>query len=167
MKMLHIQKQLIAYFNIIKTYYYLLPKNNRRALAVIVPIFIVLLLIPTSDSLDENENEDTNQKVQIEIAKEEASKPRPSVTTKWQRYQIKKGDSLIKIFRINHIPDTDLYAIAAIEGKDKPVSRVHPGQWIQFKQLKDSSLDALLIEMDNDDPIMYFRLSSGKFIRDK
>lgn len=174
MKIQHIQQQLAAYFSIITASYSRLPKNNRRALAIIVPIFIVALLIPVPDSAEQESNprrEVELKEQQIELssqptAQTEQTKPEP-ITTKWQRYQIQKGDSLIKIFRSIRIPDTDLYAVAAIEGKGKPVSRIHPGQWIQYKQLKDGSLDALLIEMDRGDPIMYFRLSSGDFMRNE
>ena len=175
MKIPHIKKQFTAYFNIVNSHYSRLPQNNRRALTIIVPIFIVALLLPVSDPVDES----NTPRTQIEISNQETApsaqsaktatpkSQTPTTTTKWQRYQIKKGDSLIKIFRASHIPDTDLYAVAAIEGKGKPVSRIHPGQWIQYKQLKDGSLDALLIEMDKGEPIMYFRLSSGDFIRDE
>lgn len=169
-----IQKKLSSYIKKIKKYYYFLPGKNRRWLTIIVPIFLLLLLLPDFDENNNQQNTATVEKrqqielsVQAESTASQTKKIQVPVSTKWQRYQIKKGDTLAEVFRAHALPETDLYAVAAIEGKDKPVSHIHPGQWIQYKQRKNGTLDALLIEMDKGKPILYFRLSSGDFIRDK
>jgi len=84
---------------------------------------------------------------------------------KWYRYQIKKGDTLSKIFRRYNLPITDLYAISAVEGAGKPLNHIHPNQWIQYKKSSDNHLNGLLLELENGKKISYYRLSNGRFIR--
>lgn len=83
----------------------------------------------------------------------------------WQKYQVQQGETLAAIFREQSLPLTDLYAVAAIEGKDKPLSRIKAGQWLRYKQTAKGGLDALQIESRSGEPVMFFRRSDGSFIR--
>lgn len=87
------------------------------------------------------------------------------VAKQWQRYEVKSGETLANIFRDKSLPLADLYAVAAIEGNDKPLSQVKAGQWLRYRQTADGSLDALQIERLDGDPIMFFRRSDGSFVR--
>lgn len=92
--------------------------------------------------------------------------PRPSVSSEnWMNYEVKKGETLATIFRAKSLPLTDLYAIAAIEGKDKPLSYIKSGQLLRYKQLANGDLDVLQIESRDGDPVMFFRRSDGSFAR--
>lgn len=96
-----------------------------------------------------------------------SSASRESVELQWQQYQVKQGETLANIFRDKSLPLSDLYAVAAIEGKDKPLSRIKAGQWLRYKQTADGSLDALQIESRSGDPVLFFRRSDGSFARGK
>ncbi|MEL6117271.1 LysM-like peptidoglycan-binding domain-containing protein [Photobacterium sp. SP02] len=92
--------------------------------------------------------------------------PRPSASAEnWRNYKVKKGETLATIFRAKSLPLTDLYAIAAIEGKDKPLSYIKSGQLLRYKQLANGDLDVLQIESRGGDPVMFFRRSDGSFAR--
>ncbi|UIP27662.1 LysM-like peptidoglycan-binding domain-containing protein [Photobacterium sp. TLY01] len=83
----------------------------------------------------------------------------------WRSYEVQKGETLATIFRAKSLPLTDLYAIAAIEGKDKPLSYIKSGQLLRYKQLANGDLDVLQIESRDGDPVMFFRRSDGSFAR--
>lgn len=92
--------------------------------------------------------------------------PRQSASAEnWRNYEVKKGETLATIFRAKSLPLTDLYAIAAIEGKDKPLSYIKSGQLLRYKQLANGDLDVLQIESRGGDPVMFFRRSDGSFAR--
>ncbi|MGF1738573.1 LysM-like peptidoglycan-binding domain-containing protein [Photobacterium satsumensis] len=94
-----------------------------------------------------------------------ASSSSQSANADWQRYQVKSGETLANIFRQHNLPLTDLYAVAAIEGDDKPLSRIKAGQWLRYRQTAQGGLDALQIERRNSEPVLFFRRSDGSFVR--
>ncbi|MGF1689090.1 hypothetical protein L4C36_20805 [Photobacterium japonica] len=86
----------------------------------------------------------------------------------WQRYQVKPGETLANIFRDKSLPLADLYAVAAIEGKDQPLSQIKPGQWLLYRQTGDGQLEALLIEAkEGDESVGFSRNADGKFVRSR
>ena len=106
-------------------------------------------------------------------SKPEAKQPEKTVkatstqpaSADWQRYQVKSGETLANIFRQHNLPLNDLYAVAAIEGDDKPLSRIKAGQWLRYRQTALGGLDALQIERRNSEPVLFFRRSDGSFVR--
>ncbi|PSW00448.1 LysM-like peptidoglycan-binding domain-containing protein [Photobacterium lipolyticum] len=170
-----------------------LPKLHRRALAVLLPLMLVLVLLPASDKTDSSIPEQTvrrdielnldNTPEPVEKRAEPVSPKRPSqpvtefaepaATTEvkavaaeqWYKYQVQKGETLAQIFREKALPLSDLYAVAAIEGKGKPLSQIKSGQWLRYKQTANGQLDALQIESSAGDPVMFFRRSDGSFAR--
>ncbi|MEZ8096825.1 LysM-like peptidoglycan-binding domain-containing protein [Photobacterium swingsii] len=182
-----------------------LPKLHRRALAVLVPVVIVLWLLPSDPGATiEPEADSVRREVSLNLGNNdlppvgERAEPvspqriqrlepiTPSVTVsnepaatkvvstrtkapdlEWQRYQIQQGQTLANIFREKSLPLSDLYAVAAIEGKDKPLSKIKSGQWIRYKQNASGDLDAIQIETTSGKSVMYYRLSDGSFSRGK
>ena len=168
-----------------------LPTLHRRALTVLIPLMLVLVLLPASEKTDSTIPEQTvrrdielnldNTPEPVEERAEPVSPKRPSkpVTTqeptatevkavaaeKWYKYQVQKGETLAHIFREKALPLSDLYAVAAIEGKGKPLSRIKSGQWLRYKQTANGKLDALQIESSSGGPVMFFRRSDGSFAR--
>ncbi|AJR06786.1 hypothetical protein C9J03_24335 [Photobacterium gaetbulicola] len=96
---------------------------------------------------------------------EKTSTSTQSDSADWQRYQVKSGETLANIFRQHNLPLNDLYAVAAIEGDDKPLSRIKAGQWLRYRQTAQGGLDALQIEGRNGEPVLFFRRSDGSFVR--
>lgn len=97
-----------------------------------------------------------------------ASKPQADKSpaeAQWHKYQVQQGETLANIFRDKSLPLTDLYAVAAIEGKDKPLSRIKAGQWLRYKQTAKGGLDVLQIERRKGESVMFFRRSDGSFVR--
>ncbi|PSW10492.1 hypothetical protein C9I98_25140 [Photobacterium sanctipauli] len=173
-----------------------LPKLHRRALAVLVPVVVVLALLPSSPPLpNSNSGETVRRELVLNLDNKQQpepvavgerpeppspkrptaqpvreAKPEPaqqvqSKPLSWEQVEVKKGQTLANIFREHALPLADLYAVAAIEGDDKPLSRVKAGQLLRYKQTAKGDLDALQIEGRSGDPIMFFRRSDGSFAR--
>ncbi len=151
-----------------------LPKFHQRALTVLVPLFLLLLIVPmpdnTPESAEKNQSAD-QQRVTIELNTQSLSQQRTSQNSgpksdNWKEYQVKNGDTLAQVFRRNQLSMADLSSLVKIEGSDKPLSHIKQGQLIRFKFSDDGELDMLQLEK-GDHSVMFFRLSDGSFGRNK
>lgn len=151
----------------------LLPKLHQRALMVITPLLLVLLVIPVPDeeTQAQSANVEPSQRVEIDIntrsLSEQKSPQQDSLASKaWREYQVQSGDTLAQVFRSNGLAMADLNALVKVEGSDKPLSRIKKGQMVRFKLAEDGQLDILQLEKSNQS-VMFFRLSDGGFGRSK
>ncbi|WP_375752370.1 LysM-like peptidoglycan-binding domain-containing protein [Vibrio sp. HN007] len=156
------------------SYWQVLPPFHQKALKVLVPLFAILLIIPVPDS--DNEVKPTvktgePQRVEVGVnttglSEQGGEKQVVVQTADWQEYIVQSGDTLSKVFRSNELPITDLNALVAIEGLDKPLSKIKQGQLIRFKRTPEGGLDILQLEKKGTS-VMFFRLSDGGFGRSK
>ncbi len=158
----------------ITTFWLRLPKFHQRALMVLVPIFLLLLIVPmpkkAQESAELNQPVD-QQRVAIELNAQSLSQQRGSQNSgpksqNWKEYQVKNGDTLAQVFRSNKLSMADLSSLVKIEGSDKPLSHIKQGQLIRFKFADNGQLDMLQLEK-GDHSVMFFRLSDGSFGRNK
>ncbi|SIO93531.1 LysM-like peptidoglycan-binding domain-containing protein [Vibrio spartinae] len=162
-----------------------LPKLHQRLLMVLVPVVMLLVLTPwpkeepvaseqtiveqsageqrVALALDPDSLKEPTEPVASPKAAKPASEPR---TTTWVNYTVKNGDTLSKVFRTNDLSLADLNDLVQVEGSDKPLSNIKPGQLIRYKLTNKGDLDILQIEQ-KDQSIMFFRLSNGGFGRSK
>ena len=149
-----------------------LPKFHRRALLVLVPLFLILLVLPTSKEQAEVPQGETPQPERKEVSvdttdlSQVASNKPVTVTEQWKEYQVQSGDTLSKVFRNNNLPITDLNALIKIEGLDKPLSKIKQGQLVRFKTTPEGNVDILQLEKSGA-AVMFFRLSDGSYGRSK
>ena len=90
--------------------------------------------------------------------------PEVDPDTRWFRYEVMSGDTLANIFRSQKLPLVDLYAIAANEGADKPLSRIMPQQELRFRLNAAGELDSLEIRGQNN-KVLFTRELNGNFVR--
>ncbi|KUJ00817.1 hypothetical protein VRK_03190 [Vibrio sp. MEBiC08052] len=162
-----------------------LPKLHQRLLMVLGPVVMLLVLIPwpkaeqvaseqlvgessvgeqrVALALDPDSLQEPTEPVASPKVVKPASEPR---TTAWVNYTIQNGDTLSKVFRTNDLSLADLNALVQVEGSDKPLSNIKPGQLIRYKLTTKGDLDILQVEQ-KDQSIMFFRLSNGGFGRSK
>lgn len=148
----------------------LLPKLHQRALMVLVPVVLLLVLIPFPNSKPKTVDAEP-QRVAIDInttgLSEQKTANQTSLASKeWKEYQVKSGDTLAQVFRSNNLAMADLNALVKVEGSDKPLSYIKQGQLVRFKLTDDGQLDILQLEK-KDQSVMFFRLSDGGFGRSK
>lgn len=151
-----------------------LPKLHQRALMVIVPIVLILLLLPSHEKSSASEQTDAsnlNQRVSVDInttglSQQRSDEQQSLKSDVWQEYTVEKGDTLAQVFRNNDLAMSDLNALVRVEGSDKPLSQIKAGQLVRFKLAEDGKLDILQLEK-NSQSVMFFRLSDGAFGRSK
>ncbi|WP_322803520.1 LysM-like peptidoglycan-binding domain-containing protein [Vibrio alfacsensis] len=149
-----------------------LPKLHQRALMVLVPVVLLLLVVPTPKEMSSTSVTPVEtQRVTIQLNTQSLSDQSSAQVSQpqsesWKEYQIKNGDTLAQVFRNNQLSMADLNALVAIEGGDKPLSHIKQGQLIRFKLSDDGKLDMLQLEK-NGNSVMFFRLSDGSFGRNK
>lgn len=85
----------------------------------------------------------------------------------WINHKVGGGDTLAGIFRAQKLPLPDLYAITAIEGKEKPLSQIKPGQRFRFKRNTEGEIEELQVETQNKQWVAFSRLSDDSFKRMK
>lgn len=151
----------------------LLPQLHRRALMVITPLLLVLLVVPIPDAQNEDQPavSTNSQRVEIDIntrsLSEQKGEEKDSLASKaWREYEVKSGDTLAQVFRSNGLAMADLNALVKVEGSDKPLSKIKQGQLVRFKLADNGQLDILQLEKRNQS-VMFFRLSDGGFGRSK
>lgn len=151
-----------------------LPIYHQRALMVLIPLVVILLLAPwpsTESPAPKESSKPTHQRVPIAVNTQGLSEQNkelspPTVEKAWQEYIVQQGDTLSQVFRSNDLSMADLNALVQIEGGDKPLSQIQQGQLIRFKLTADGQLDILQLEKNNQS-VMFFRLSDGGFGRSK
>lgn len=152
-----------------------LPKLHQRALMVLIPIVIVLIVLPTPTPEESESNMlvVNEEPARIEVAvnttslsEEGTTKPSVTTTDAWQEYTVQSGDTLAKVFRANSLSMADLNALIAIEGLDKPLSKIKAGQLVRFKLASEGHLDILQLEKSGSS-VMFFRLSDGGYGRSR
>ncbi|WED22117.1 lysine transporter LysM [Vibrio sp. JC009] len=155
-------------------FWYGLPNFHRRALMVLVPLFLILLVVPFPESGETSQpvaEPKPTERVTVSVNTDSLSQQREEgkkvVNTKgWKEYTVQSGDTLAKVFRSNQLPMTDLNALVAIEGLDKPLSKIKQGQLIRYKLTSEGNVDILQLEKQGTS-VMFFRLSEGGFGRSK
>ncbi|KXF80271.1 OapA family protein [Enterovibrio coralii] len=174
--------QIKPLFEKVKPHWEALPKPHRIGVSVIAALLVVLLIWPSSDEtaepvvtsgervsvpLDLTGNTQSAQQSDDAGFDNNAAPvvTNQTVDTDWVNYEVQRGDTLSNIFRDQSLPLPDLYAISAIEGTDKPLSRIQPGQLLRFKRNPQGELDMLQIEASKDKSVIFFRLSDGSFAR--
>ncbi|MGF1768188.1 LysM peptidoglycan-binding domain-containing protein [Enterovibrio makurazakiensis] len=172
----------------VKPYWTALPKPHRIGVSALAVLLVLLLLWPSSEpsqtnaivdgqrvavplNLDEpqstkNSNNTASEDTDFERTSTPVVAPQ-TIDTDWVNYEVARGDTLSNIFRAQNLPLKDLYAISAIEGDDKPLSQIQPGQLLRFKRDTQGDLDIIQIESAGTQSVIFFRLSDGSFARRK
>ncbi|ELP5730450.1 lysine transporter LysM [Vibrio vulnificus] len=148
-----------------------LPRLHQRALYVLVPVLLILLLWPASKPKEQDVVAKTPQRISLDIDTKGLSEQRTQEqkslkSNAWKEYLVRDGDTLSQVFRNNQLAMSDLNALVRIEGDDKPLSQIKQGQLVRFKLDDAGQLDILQLEKGTTS-VMFFRLSDGGFGRSK
>ena len=152
-------------------YWHVLPQLHRRGISIITVVLVILLLIPSPQTEENDMTEPESDRVSVDIntrslSEQKSEKQDPLLSAAWHEYTVQSGDTLARVFRSNGLPMSDLNALVKVEGKDKPLSHIKKGQLVRYKLKKDGGVDILQLEKQ-DQSVMFFRLSNGDFGRSK
>lgn len=82
----------------------------------------------------------------------------------WRTYRLESGKTLAQLFRDNGLPVEDVYAIAEVEGDEKPLSALQSGQTVKIRQNVNGVVTGLSLPTDNTE-VLFTRQPDGSFLR--
>lgn len=82
-----------------------------------------------------------------------------------QRYRINDGQTLAQLFRAHNLPVNDVFAMAQVEGSDKPLSNLQAGQQVRIVQNAQGEVTQLEIETGTNTRVRFTRLADGSYQR--
>ncbi len=147
-----------------------LPAFHRRAILIAIALLLIALLWPYSPPTSHAPQSATPIAL-TEPAPMHAnltnSAPVPAQTTTpaWQTYPIAAGQTLAQLFRDNNLPVNDVFAMAQVEGRDKPLSNLRAGQEVKLRLNAQGMVAELEIETADGQRVHFARQSDGVFLR--
>lgn len=150
-----------------------LPPLHRRGIIAAIVVVLLAFLWPSSSPERPNQpmvptqsgSEDNIIPLQAEISGNFSAPEQQNIEQgQWQDYMIASGQTLAQLFRDNNLPVNDVFAMAQVEGGDKPLSSLRAGQTIRIRQNAQGVITGLTLESDNGE-ILFTRQPDGSFIR--
>lgn len=159
-----------------------LPLLHRRWILIAIALLLVVLLWPYSAQhsqpartmpipLTQADNQAAMQAVIIEN-QPSRSQPQPAAaesptasSAPWRQYEIASGQTLAQLFRDNNLPVSDVFAMAQVEGRDKPLSNLRAGQEVKLQLNAQGMVAELEIETTANQTIRFTRGADGAFTR--
>ncbi|BES86096.1 peptidoglycan-binding protein LysM [Pectobacterium araliae] len=159
-----------------------LPLLHRRWILVAIALLLVVLLWPYSAQhpqparttpvpLTQADNQAAMQAVIIENPpstsqqQHTATPPPAQQSAPWRNYEISSGQTLAQLFRDNNLPVSDVFAMAQVEGRDKPLSNLRAGQAVKLQLNAQGMVAELEIETTANQTIRFTRGADGAFTR--
>lgn len=161
-----------------------LPYPHRRGLLIAAALLLIVLLWPYSSTPEShNVASPTNvplasepapvQARRVDPAPHAVSSPAPeqpaaspsAAEKPWQNYQIASGQTLAQLFRDHNLPVNDVFAMAQVEGSDKPLSSLHAGQKVRLRLNAQDLVTELEIDTTDNQTVQFVRQLDGAFVR--
>lgn len=157
-----------------------LPLFHRRWIIIVTAVLLLALLWPVSrDNTDRSfpiSAPSTDVPLQAQLQDNLDAPPPPTVAPpvipntlqgNWQSYQIESGKTLAQLFRDNNLPVNEVFAMAQVEGSDKPLSNLKAGQEVKIMLDAQGVVAALAIETTANTEVLFTRQSDGSYRRDR
>ncbi|MDN0123979.1 OapA family protein [Yersinia aleksiciae] len=157
-----------------------LPLFHRRWIIIVTAVLLLALLWPVSrDNTDRSfpiSAPSTDVPLQAQLQDNLDAPPPPTVAPpvtpntlqgNWQSYQIQSGKTLAQLFRDNNLPVNEVFAMAQVEGSDKPLSNLKAGQEVKIMLDAQGVVAALAIETTANTEVLFTRQSDGSYHRDR
>ncbi|CAG76506.1 conserved hypothetical protein [Pectobacterium atrosepticum SCRI1043] len=158
-----------------------LPLLHRRWILIAIAVLLIVLLWPYNTQhpqpaltmpvpLTQADNQAAMQAVIIEsqpsTQQQPAATPPPTQSSApWRQYEIASGQTLAQLFRDNNLPVSDVFAMAQVEGRDKPLSNLRSGQEVKLQLNAQGMVAELEIETTANQTIRFTRGADGAFTR--
>lgn len=86
------------------------------------------------------------------------------IEQQWRSYRVEPGKTLAQLFRDHGLPPADVYAMAKVEGRGKPLSSLQQGQVVKIRQNAGGVVTGLTVE-GSEQQVLFTRQPDGSFIR--
>ncbi|CAM3600249.1 Opacity-associated protein A domain protein [Rouxiella silvae] len=156
-----------------------LPYFHRRWLIISVIVVLVALLWPYSpENTYAPSDRSTSIPMQADLRNEQgrttqmqsdnAAQPSASQNQgNWRSYQVQPGQTLAQLFRDNNLIVNDVFAMAQVEGNDKPLSNLHAGQQVRIQLNAQGVVTELQVTNDQNATVTFSRQSDGSYQRQR
>ncbi len=155
-----------------------LPLLHRRWIIVSIIVVLVTLLWPYSpDNTYAPSDQPTSIPMQADLRNEQGrttqrqqddnTQPLTQQQGNWRNYQIQAGQTLAQLFRDNNLMVNDVFAMAQVEGNDKPLSNLHAGQQVRIQVNSQGIVTALQVTNDQNNTVTFTRQSDGSYQRQR
>lgn len=143
-----------------------LPNFHRRWVIIFGAILLLSLLWPYSDD-NARPFPVANQGNQIPLQAQLQNEGQQTTAESddWQRYQIQAGQTLAQLFRDNNLPVNEVFAMARVEGNDKPLSNLKAGQEVRVERNTNGVITALSVTTADNREALFRRQSDGSYLR--
>ncbi|WP_456311355.1 OapA family protein [Serratia proteamaculans] len=149
-----------------------LPPHHRRGIIAAVLVILLAFLWPApSPHRAVTPMQSGSSATEVPLQAEITDAPPPPVATPqqddqgtWGEYTIAPGQTLAQLFRDNNLPVNDVFAMAQVEGNDKPLSTLHAGQTVKIRQNAQAIVTGLTLEGANGE-ILFTRQPDGTFLK--
>ncbi|MGY0157176.1 cell envelope opacity-associated protein A [Edwardsiella tarda] len=141
-----------------------LPAFHRRGIIAAATLLLLALLWPAADpapSAFPVERTVDTEPMQAEL---QEADPTPEQTA-WQEYRIQPGQTLAQLLRDHNLDVTDAFAMARVEGEDRPLSNLKAGQHVLIRHNAQGQIQALKIETTANQQVTFRRTLDGSFTR--
>lgn len=147
-----------------------LPAFHRRAILIAFALLLIALLWPYSPPASRTSPSATpialNESAPMHAnLADNTPAPVETATPVWQTYPIAAGQTLAQLFRDNNLPVNDVFAMAQVEGRDKPLSNLRAGQQVKLRLNAQGMVSELEIETADGQQVHFTRQSDGVFLR--
>lgn len=146
-----------------------LPSFHRRGIIFAIALVLLAFLWPAPSPqppvrpISPTQTSGTEAPIQAELSKPQPETDKDTQGT-WHNYQIAAGQTLAQLFRDNNLPVSDVFAMAQVEGDDKPLSNLHTGQVVRVRQNAQGVVNGLTVDTGNRQ-ILFTRQPDGSFTR--
>ncbi len=155
-----------------------LPPFHRRGIIVVIAVVLLAFLWPSPTPEPQQRPVNTGSMggtdlpLQAEITDRPAqSSPAaqqpvasPDSQGQWRNYQIASGQTLAQLFRDNNLPVNDVFAMAQVEGNDKPLSNLQTGQTVKIRLNTQGVITGLTVD-GSSGQVLFTRQPDGTFLR--
>jgi cell envelope opacity-associated protein A len=143
-----------------------LPYFHRRWVIIFGAILLLSLLWPYSDD-NARPFPVTSQENQIPLQAQLQNDGQQTAgeSDNWQRYQIQAGQTLAQLFRDNNLPVNEVFAMARVEGNDKPLSNLKAGQEVRVERNANGVITALSVTGADNSEALFRRQNDGSYLR--
>jgi hypothetical protein len=150
-----------------------LPYFHRRWTLMFGIILLLALLWPYSSQnsgqpfpvTQQDNSVPLRADLQNDAQQQHAAEPEPSGN--WQRFQIQPGQTLAQLFRDNNLPVNEVFAMAQVEGNDKPLSNMKAGQEVRIERDTNGVITALSVTAADNTQVLFRRQADGSYRRER
>lgn len=82
----------------------------------------------------------------------------------WHTYHIAAGETLAQLFRDQGLATEDVYAMANVQGDDKPLGTLSAGQAVKIRMKANKTVTGLTLE-NTRGQVLFVRQEDGRFLR--